>query len=130
MKCFSDSFPLKKKKEVRKVKIKVAENSDLEQLKNGVEAVDAIHRVNKDETSRDIYRMFRKQYKNAIGEILRTHLEKIKSSANPQRTTWRVINAIIREPTFKDLKCTTTADELKKLFNNVFFNKFYRYNLE
>ncbi|KAL3272414.1 hypothetical protein HHI36_013895 [Cryptolaemus montrouzieri] len=99
MKCFSDSFPLKKKKEVRKVKI--AENADLEQLKNRVEAAKTIHRVNKDEISRDIYRRLRKQYKNAIDEIPRTHLEKIKSSANPQMTTWRVINANIKEPKWR-----------------------------
>ncbi|KAL3279234.1 hypothetical protein HHI36_016747 [Cryptolaemus montrouzieri] len=48
------------------------------------EAAETIHRVNKDEISRDIYRRLRKQYKNAIDrEIRRTHLEKIKSSANP-----------------------------------------------
>ncbi|KAL3269359.1 hypothetical protein HHI36_008431, partial [Cryptolaemus montrouzieri] len=49
-------FPLKKKKEVRRVKIEVAENSDSEQLENRVEAAEIIHRVNKDEISRDIYR--------------------------------------------------------------------------
>ncbi|KAL3273122.1 hypothetical protein HHI36_014576 [Cryptolaemus montrouzieri] len=62
------------------------------------------------------YRRLRKQYKNAIdSEIRRTHSEKIKSSANPQRTTWRVMNTNIKKPKFKDMDCTITADD----FNNV-----------
>ncbi|KAL3277434.1 hypothetical protein HHI36_012782 [Cryptolaemus montrouzieri] len=116
MKRFSDTFPLKKNNKVRKVKIKVAENSDLEQLKNRVEAAETNHRVNKDEISRDIHRMLRKQYKTTIdSEIRRTHLEKIKSSTNIQKTTWRVINANIKERKFKDMECT--VDEFNKFFN-------------
>ncbi|KAL3268324.1 hypothetical protein HHI36_007442, partial [Cryptolaemus montrouzieri] len=63
---------------------------ELEKRLEKLEAAKTFHRVNRDEISRDIYRRLRKQYKNAIdSEIRRTHLEKIKSSANSQRTTWR-----------------------------------------
>ncbi|KAL3266511.1 hypothetical protein HHI36_010681 [Cryptolaemus montrouzieri] len=43
----------------------------------------------------------------------------MKSSANPQNTTWRVIKANIKQPKFKDMECTIIADELNKFFNIV-----------
>ncbi|KAL3277925.1 hypothetical protein HHI36_013266 [Cryptolaemus montrouzieri] len=67
------------------------------------------------------FRQLSPEVKNAVQKCNRQRdsKKKIKSSANLQRTTWRVINANSKEPKFKDIECTITVDEFNKFFNKV-----------
>ncbi|KAL3268480.1 hypothetical protein HHI36_007591 [Cryptolaemus montrouzieri] len=120
MTCLPESFPPKTRQNYRKVKKKTLTTSELEKLRKNVDAAITIHRVRKEEISKYVCRGVRKQYKTAIDSEIRKYLlEQMRCSADPQKTTWKVINLTIQGPKIRETNCIITANDFNKFFSNI-----------